>query len=100
MRYETVTVRHGEDVGPVDWSHEYARDKPDHWKDAEQNPEAYQFIGHGRDRNVYCICMYDGWPYWKPTPAMLVDSPIGGLEWVYFNSYGVNDWSLALKGGA
>ena len=39
MRYETVTVCHGENVGPVDWSHEYAKDKPDHWKDAEQNPE-------------------------------------------------------------
>ena len=102
MRYETVTVRHGENVGPVDWSHEYAKDKPDHWKDAEQNPEAYQFLPQGMftPRNVHCICMYDGWPYWRPTPAMLIDSPLGGTEWEHFNGYGVTNGSLFKKGGA
>ena len=27
--------------------------------------------------------MYDGWPFWKPTPAVYVEGPIGG-EWHHF----------------
>ena len=28
MRTEQVTVRHGENMGPVDWDHPTAKDKP------------------------------------------------------------------------
>jgi hypothetical protein len=27
--------------------------------------------------------MYDGWPYWKPTPAILTSGPLGS-EWHFF----------------
>lgn len=93
MRTRTVTVREGELVGPIDWNHEYAKDRPQLWRDAEKDPRSYLL----NDREVYAMGMYDGWPYWKPTPAFLVSSPVGGSEWTHFNSYGVHNSSLALS---
>ena len=39
MRTETRTVRIGEDVGPVDWLHPTAADKPELWREAEDDAE-------------------------------------------------------------
>lgn len=89
MRYETQTVRIGEDMGPIDWSHETAQDKPQIWRDAEANPHEYLYNG----RPIYKICMYDGWPYWTPRPAIFFGGPIGP-EWNHFDSYGVTDRSI------
>lgn len=96
MRTETVTCRIGEDVGPVDWSHPYAENMPDHWREAEKNPEDFELLLNGMftPRSVSKICMYDGWPYWRPTPAILRESPLGGWEWTFFNGYGVHPESL------
>lgn len=91
MRYETVTVRHGENVGPVDWSHPTAKDMPAIWREAEKNPEAFVFGDY--DREILDICMYDGWPYWEPRPAVCFVGPIG-TEWSFFNSYGVSERSI------
>lgn len=99
MRTRTVTERIGEDMGPIDWSHPMAKDKPGHWRDAEQNPDDYEFLLNGMftPHAIVALRMYDGWPYWKPTPAILRESPIGGVEWVHFNSYGVSDNSISRK---
>ena len=99
MRTRTVTERIGEDVGPVDWSHPYAAEMPHHWRDAEKEPEKYELLLNGMftPRGVAKLCMYDGWPYWKPTPAIYHESPLGGYEWTHFNSYGVSANSLRLK---
>ena len=88
MRYETQTVRIGEDVGPVDWSHPIAADKPEHWHDAEQHPENYTYGEWGH--TIIRLCMYDGWPYWKPTPAILYIGPLSSGEWAFFNNYGAS----------
>lgn len=100
MRTETQTVRIGEDMGPIDWNHPIAAGMPDHWKDAEKHPEKYELLLNGMftPRAVSKLCMYDGWPYWKPTPAIYRESPLGGYEWTFFNSYGVTSNSLRLKG--
>lgn len=99
MRTETVTVRHGEDMGPIDWSHNDAKDMPEIWHEAEKKPEDFQlhFVNGFKPREVYKICMYDGWPYWKPMPALLVSSPMGGTEWVHFTSYGIDGSSIRRK---
>lgn len=91
MRTYQQTVREGEDMGPIDWSHPMAADKPDHWREAEKNPERFEFCDHYMftPRRIAKLCMYDGWPYWTPTPAILRESPMGGFEWTHFNSYGV-----------
>ena len=98
MRTRTVTVREGENVGPVDWSHPMAKDMPYIWREAEKSPRDFVLADYGfRDREIYAVCMYDGWPYWKPTPALLVQSPLGGSEWTHFNSYGVHKNSIRRK---
>lgn len=90
MRTETVTVRIGENVGPVDWDHPIAKDMPGIWRAAEQHPEWFTYNG----RSIVQICMYDGWPYWKPTPAIMFIGPLNSGEWDFFNSYGVREDSI------
>lgn len=97
MRCETVTVRHGENVGPVDWTHETAKDMPDIWREAERDPKSFVFdYGHG-GRAIVEICMYDGWPYWQPRPAVAYIGALNGVEWAFFNSYGVHPGSITKK---
>lgn len=99
MRYETKQVAIGEDVGPIDWTHDYAKDRTDIWREAEENPEEFQLLENQAftPRDIFAVRMYDGWPYWKPTPALLVSSPLGGTEWRFFNSYGIHNNSIIRK---
>lgn len=88
-------MHEGTDMGPIDWSHpmavEFAAKYPEMaatLKEAEQRPEDFVMIGDGwYTRKVYAVRMYDGWPYWKPTPAVLREGALGP-EWDFFNSYG------------
>ena len=84
MRTRTVEVREGDNVGPVDWDHPNAKDVPADWKEAEQHPERFTYNG----RDIVQICMYDGWPYWKPMPAVMFIGPLRSGEWDFFGSYG------------
>jgi hypothetical protein len=94
MKTRTVSVREGENVGSIDWSHEMAKDMPPIWHEAEQAPQNYTFSAYPfSERRILKICMYDGWPYWKPTPAILYEGPLGS-EWAHFNSYGVHKNSI------
>lgn len=94
MKTRTVTERVGENMGPVDWSHPTAVGMPQIWRDAEKNPDGFVFSEY--QRTILEICMYDGWPYWKPTPAICFLGPIGS-EWAFFNSYGVHANSIREK---
>lgn len=87
MRTYQTTVREGEDMGPIDWSHPVATGKPDIWREAEKNPENFTFGEYGR--RIIKLCMYDGWPYWTPTPAVAFEGPLG-WEWAFFNNYGAS----------
>ena len=91
MRYETVTVRHGTNVGPVDWDHPTVKDCDPLWREAEANPERFRYNG----REIIQICMYDGWPFWEPRPAVMFVGPLGSGEWDFFNSYGFYPNSLS-----
>lgn len=92
MKYSTVTVREGENVGPIDWDHPTAKDMPPIWREAEKSPQDFVFTEY--DRTILQICMYDGWPYWKPTPAVCFIGPLNSAEWNFFNSYGVHKDSI------
>ncbi|KTE23134.1 MULTISPECIES: hypothetical protein [unclassified Sphingopyxis] len=91
MRYETKTVRVGENMGPVDWDHPMAKDVPPIWREAERSPADFTFGVY--ERSILAICMYDGWPYWRPTPAIHFIGPLGP-DWTHFNGYGVRPDSI------
>jgi hypothetical protein len=84
MRTYTITAQEGENMGPVDWSHPTACGMPAIWRDAEKRPNRFLFNG----RPIIQICMYDGWPYWTPRPAVMFMGPIGA-EWNFFDGYSV-----------
>lgn len=92
MRTETVTIRIGENVGPVDWSHPTAKDMPDIWHEAEASPDDFVFSNY--ERTILAICMYDGWPYWEPRPAIQFIGPLNSAEWSFFDSYNVTPHSI------
>jgi hypothetical protein len=97
MRTEICTVRIGENVGPVDWAHPLAANKPAIWREAEKSPDEFSFDrGYGQ-RAILTICMYDGWPYWKPMPAVCYIGPLNRAEWAHFDSYGVNNASIVRR---
>ena len=88
MRTETRTVRIGENVGPVPADYNYEEDSPrvERFKalvDATARGEEWEAttdggwprVGWGR---VLEIGMYDGWPYWTPTPSVYIASWMGG----------------------
>lgn len=102
MKFRTEIVREGELLGPVDWSYNFRQHfdsmgSPESVKDEyckramgllrqiEAEPEAYVvFLSHGYvERSVYSVGMYDGWPYWKPTPALLTSGTLCP-EWHFF----------------
>jgi hypothetical protein len=108
MRTRTVVERIGENMGPIDWSYDFRshfnnygssdahRDEVckervewlrqmDHALKAGRTIEATTDGGWPRCcwGTVLDIGMYDGWPYWKPTPSVYTSGPLGG-EWHCF----------------
>jgi hypothetical protein len=60
------------------------------WRDAAANSDDYLFNG----RPIIEICMYDGWPYWTPRPAICFVGPMHSAEWTFFDSYMVYPSSI------
>lgn len=94
MRTWTETRSEGTEVGPVDWEHEWAKALPADFRatlqEAEKSPGEYTITPSDFSSfRIVSVCMYDGWPYWKPGPAIAYVGPLGSIEWTWFNSYGV-----------
>jgi hypothetical protein len=103
MKIYTKTVREGELLGPVDWEYDFRQHFDCMGTTAERKDEACRraiqllreveeanntgvqvFLCHGfLWRDVISVGMYDGWPFWKPTPAMLCSGTLGA-EWHFF----------------
>jgi hypothetical protein len=99
MRTETRTERIGEYLGPVDWSYDFTSHD---WSEGHGgvNPactrqatlELRKLVElfdqgktcmvslYGEGHRVLQVGMYDGWPFWKPTPSVLVSTWLGS-EW-------------------
>lgn len=96
MRTETRTVRIGEWLGPVDWDYDFAAhgwDRPGGACNPALIPDAIETLRtveeglargerwkiseHGGTYEVIQVGMYDGWPFWKPTPFYLIDRVLG-----------------------
>jgi hypothetical protein len=110
MQYRTVTERVGELLGPIDWSYDFHQhdcgnpvrvdecvEKLRTLEAGIANGEQWQAttdggwprVGWGR---VRAVGMYDGWPFWRPTPSVDIDGVFGG-EWHYFGA--VTDIALS-----
>jgi hypothetical protein len=99
VKYKTVTVREGEYLGPVDWNYDFHQHAWDHKAGRGGiNPETVTRgvnlllqltdgrrwqattdggiprCGYGA---VLEVGMYDGWPYWKPVPSVLINGFLG-----------------------
>lgn len=102
MTYKTITVREGELIGPVDWSYDFRQhfstmgcseqrkdEACEHrkglLKKIEDEPGTWKVsLSHSSvSRDVLDVGMYDGWPFWKPTPAILTTGTLGP-EWHFF----------------
>lgn len=104
MKTRTVTVHEGELLGPVDWSYNFLshfdccscddagkRNRCDEkvaqlrqletgdWEATTDG--GWPRVGWGQ---VLAVGMYDGWPYWKPVPSVLIAGHMGG-EWSSFD---------------
>jgi hypothetical protein len=108
MRYVQRTERIGERVGDIDWGYDFrshfnnmcsSDERRDQacaesvaqlraidaaWKEGRTvrvtSDGGWPRFGWGE---VLDVGMYDGWPYWKPTPAVLKQGPLGA-EWKFF----------------
>lgn len=105
MRTETRTVRIGEWLGPIDWSYDFAAHGWD--RSGSCNPdlipesietlrkveeglargERWMVTEHQTHHEVIQVGMYDGWPFWKPTPTYLLKSWCGAEESSWFGPH-------------
>ena len=110
MKYRTEVVRKGELLGPVDWKYNFRQHfdsmgckdeiRDEYCKRAvallRQVEALLPLVESGQEtgvqvslahgflwKDVYSVGMYDGWPFWKPTPAMLCSGTLGA-EWHFF----------------
>lgn len=91
MREWTETHREGTDCGPIDWNHadfenelltKFFKISKETLREIERSPEEWVVTDDGGIPR-FCWCsviamrMYDGWPYWVPKPAVLMNGPLG-----------------------
>jgi hypothetical protein len=98
MKFRQVTERIGEYLGPVDWDYDFncclstmgeanVQKHIERFKQIELGDEVTTYGGWPRIGwgEVLQIGMYDGWPWWKPTPSVLKVGVFGG-EWEPWHS--------------
>lgn len=110
MKTRQITERIGERVGDIDWTYDFASHFGNYCTSEERRAEIckksveqLRMIADAAQRGVKVIAttdggwprigwnevidigMYDGWPYWKPVPSVLLYGPIGA-EWRPFSS--------------
>lgn len=103
MKTYTKIVREGEMLGPVDYEYNFRQHFESMGCSAERRDEACSravellrqveagaeagirvSLAHSHVwKDVYSVGMYDGWPFWKPTPALLCSGTLGA-EWHFF----------------
>jgi hypothetical protein len=112
MKTYQQTVRVGEKTGEIDWSYNFLQHFSSYCctgavkqemcdravqmlREIEQlHKEGKKLtVAHrGYDRKLLDIGMYDGWPFWKPTPALMVVDPVfgNGVWEFYYDLQGYN----------
>jgi hypothetical protein len=100
MKTYTKTVREGELVGPVPEDYDFLKHFQSYCcgdackqamcnkcvsilRSIAEDPTSWEVEVGGYWKQLYAVGMYDGWPYWKPTPAVRT-SGVLGPEWHFF----------------
>lgn len=95
MKVRTVEIREGELLGPVDPNYDYRQhcgvtrpvDVEKAWAIIKTLKVGDRVrVSHSdMPKEVIAVGMYDGWPYWTPTPAFRVACPVFGAgDWHTF----------------
>lgn len=107
-----VGERIGEYLGPVDWSFDFSQgvrsmggseayraSRVAKWVELlweverkHLRSEPLKVIVNGYYKDLLTVGMYDGWPYWTPTPAVCVMGTLGP-EWDFY--YSIDGWREA-----
>jgi hypothetical protein len=97
MRSRTVTEYDGELLGPIDWAFDFSQGVASMCSGPERKAERMsryvellweverrhlrgeklRVCTSGFWHELLDVGMYDGWPFWKPTPALCVLGPLG-----------------------
>jgi hypothetical protein len=102
MRSYMVERRVGEWLGPVDWDYDFSQHGWDNGgstnpKCISNGMEALRMVEEDGGLWAYSsssfslfrvirVGMFDGWPFWKPTPALGYIGPLGSVKIVFFYS--------------
>lgn len=96
----TGKARRGEMVEGIDWSFDFSQgfasycttqEKKDGMRDEcvaflKTMKSGDRFMMSGQFEKVaVTVGMYDGWPFWKPTPAVSYVGPLGTIEYAFYN---------------
>lgn len=95
MKYRTEIVREGEKLGVIDWAHPFIDSFQNYCASDEQkqiycdksvavlkqvteadDPMMLQVRCDDYWYNVFDVGMYDGWPFWRPMPAVQVEDRV------------------------
>lgn len=100
MKTKTIIVREGEFLGPIDPAydvnqHSWGPDKggvnPDcaakGWEIIQKVKVGDKVLVSHCDgwKEVLDVGMYDGWPFWRPTPAILISHWAGGEHHFFYS---------------
>lgn len=90
-------ARRGQMVPGVDWTYPFFANSLGYQRSPERQAELIEFLktikpgdtvtSSGQFEHVVVeVGMYDGWPYWKPTPAISYYGPLGSIEYDFYNN--------------
>lgn len=90
-----VEKRVGEWLGPVDWDYDFTQHASVNPRSVEAGVAALRMVVDDGGLWGYSPCdftcfrvvkvgMFDGWPFWKPTPAIGYIGPLRSVEVAFF----------------
>ena len=108
---ETVTRREGENMGSIDTNFNFDEDECLYPNNPERRKEKFDLLikieklfREGKKLRITYngqfsgklvdVGMYDGWPFWKPTPAVMLNHWHGN-EWHFW--YDINSYKILVE---
>jgi hypothetical protein len=124
MKYETVVQRVGENLGPINYSYDFTKHdwgggrggvNPEVTKASVAQLRQLETLFADKMKrvqvrlmhsdcfwDVLAVGMYDGWPFWAPTPSVMVFRVLGSEwhPWYYVQDVRVVESASSVDAGA